>query len=125
MQDGQRYRPDQRGPFNLVNRVIWSWQGWQDAHRNEGSMRSWIYANILSDLAAFLLPLSAGERMFIVVLGLLILASELMNTAIERLADLVEPQENAAIKACKDAGSAAVAVTAIAGGVAWVMILLG
>lgn len=122
--DAERFRPGRRGPFNLVNRVIWSLDGWRDAWRNESSFRSWIYAVILSDLAAFLLPLSTGERLLIVVLGILILASELFNTALERLADLVDPAENEAIRATKDAGSAAVAVTAIAGGVAWAWVLV-
>lgn len=125
MPDQQRFQPGRLGPFNLGNRLLWSWKGGADAWRNESSFRSWVYANVLSDLAAFVLPLSATERLVIVVLGILVLAAELMNTAIERLADLVEPAEHAAIRACKDAGSAAVAVTAIAGGVAWVLALAG
>lgn len=124
MADDQHFKPGHRGPFNLVNRVVWSWNGCVDVWTRDSSFRSWVFANIISDFAAFMLPLTAGERMMIVVLGILVLASELMNTAIERLADLVEPRENDLIRACKDAGSAAVATTAIAGGVAWVMVLL-
>ncbi len=123
MAEKENFKPGHRGPFNLVNRVIWSWAGWTDAFRNETSMRSWVLANIISDALAFILPLTHGERTLIVVLGILVLAAELMNTAIERLADLVEPTRNDAIRACKDAASAAVAVTAIAAGVAWIMVL--
>lgn len=121
----QPFTHTKRGPLNLTNRVIWSLDGWRDAWAREGSLRSWVYAVVISDIAAFALPLTSGERLFIVVLWILILASELMNTAIERLCDLVEPGEDQAIRAAKDAGSAAVALTAIAGGVAWVWVLVG
>lgn len=91
-----------------------------DAWQNEPSFKSWVYVNVLSDLLVFVLPVPVALKALIVALGVLILAMELMNTAIERLADLVEPRQNDLIRACKDAGSAAVAVAAIAGGIAWV-----
>ncbi len=109
----------------LKNRVFWSWAGWRDAWSNEHSFRSWVYANILSDTLAFVLPISNGERMVIVVLGVVVLASELFNTAIERLTDLVTDEHHELAGRSKDAGSAGVAVTAIAAGVAWGFALVG
>ena len=41
----------------------------------------------------------------------------------EVVAGLVEPKDNPLIKACKDAGSAAVAVAGLAGGAAWLFAL--
>ena len=121
----QPFEPGRRGPFNLTNRVIWSLEGWANTFRTEFSFRSWVLANIVSSGLAFMLPIAEFERLIIVVLGVLVLAAELLNTAIEHLADLVEPAKNPAIKACKDAASAGVAVTACAAGVAWTFALAG
>lgn len=106
-------------------RVIWSIDGWRHAWKTEHSFRTWVWANVVSDVLAFSLPIGGGERLVIVVIGVLILAAELLNTAIEALADLVDGKPNPAIKACKDMGSAAVAITALAGGVAWLWALFG
>lgn len=115
--------PERRSFLNLSNRVIWSLEGSHDAWKNEASFRSWVYVNLLSDALVFLLPVALPYKALIVALGLLILAVELVNTALERLADLVEPKDNPLIKACKDAGSAAVAVAGLAGGAAWLFAL--
>lgn len=115
--------PERRSFLNLSNRVIWSLEGSHDAWQNEASFRSWVYVNLLSDALVFLLPVALPYKALIVALGLLILAVELVNTALERLADLVEPKDNPLIKACKDAGSAAVAVAGLAGGTAWLFAL--
>jgi diacylglycerol kinase (ATP) len=54
-----------------------------------------------------------------------VVASELINTAIERTVDLVTQEHHDLAREAKDTGSAFVALTAIACGVAWAVILLG
>ena len=78
-----------------------------------------------SVFAAFLLPLDTAERALILALGILILAAELMNTGIENAVDQISKEEHPLAKKAKDAASAAVAVTGIAAGVAWAVILIG
>ena len=56
--------------------------------------------------------------------GILILAAECLNTAIERIVDDISIKQRPAAKHAKDAGSAAVAITAIATGVAWLVIIV-
>ena len=107
------------------NTVLWSWQGWCAAWASEKTLRQWFVVNVLSAALALTLELTAGERALILALGLLILAAELANTAIETLCDHVRPDIHPAIKKVKDCGSAFVALTAVAGGVAWLAILLG
>ncbi|WP_321831044.1 diacylglycerol kinase [Thalassovita sp.] len=109
----------------LKLRCIWSWAGWLDSWRTEHSFRSWIWANLASAALAFTLPLSPGERALILSLGILVLAMELMNSAIERVVDYISLDQHELAKQAKDAGSAAVAVTGIAAGVAWVVVLWG
>jgi diacylglycerol kinase (ATP) len=109
----------------LKHRCIWSWAGGLDSWRTEHSFRSWVWANLASAALAFTLPLSAGERALILSLGILVLAMELMNSAIERVVDYISLDQHELAKQAKDAGSAAVAVVAIATGVAWVVVLWG
>ena len=53
-----------------------------------------------------------------------ILIVELLNTAIEKLSDRVTRDNDPAIKAVKDMGSAAVGLSLLAAGVVWLWILI-
>lgn len=109
----------------FANTCIWSVQGWRAAWASEKSLRQWTLVNLLSATLAFTLDLTSGERALIVALGLVVLAAELLNTAIEEVVDLVSPGPHPRAGKTKDCGSAGVALAALAGGAAWVVILLG
>ena len=108
----------------LVNTFTWSVNGWRAAWTTEKSLRQWLVINILSVALAFYLDLRTGERALVVALGLLIMAAELFNTAIEELVDHISEERHPRLGKIKDCGSAAVALTALAGGLAWVVILI-
>jgi diacylglycerol kinase (ATP) len=107
------------------NTVVWSWAGWSAAWASEKTLRQWTIVNILSAALAFWLDLTAAERALILALGLLILAAELLNTAVEETVNYISTDRHPLAKKAKDCGSAGVALTALAGGVAWVVILIG
>jgi diacylglycerol kinase (ATP) len=109
----------------LANTCRWSLDGWRAAWRSEKSLRQWALANLLSAALALALDLTAGERALILALGLLVLAAELMNTAIEEVVDYISTDRHPQAGKAKDCGSAAVAITAIAAGMAWVVVLIG
>jgi diacylglycerol kinase (ATP) len=109
----------------LKLRTIWSWAGLVETWRTEYSFRTWVVANAISAALALALPLSAGERALILALGLLVLVIELLNTAVERAVDYTSTATHPLAKAAKDAASGAVAVAAVAAGVAWAAILWG
>lgn len=109
----------------FVNTCRWSLQGWRAAWATERSLRQWSLVNLISATLAFTLDLTTGERALILALGLLVLAAELFNTAIEEMVDLAMPERHPRAGKAKDCGSAAVALTALAGGLAWLVILLG
>ncbi|MCW1951236.1 MAG: diacylglycerol kinase [Octadecabacter sp.] len=105
-------------------RCIWSWSGVRDTWASEPSFRSWVWANVVSGgLAVWLL--SGAELALILALGVLVLAAELINTAVERAVDLISLEQSELARMAKDAGSAGVAVTAVAAGVAWGVVLMG
>lgn len=109
----------------FANTVIWSTDGLRAAWATEQSLRQWVVVNAISASGALILDLSTAERALILALGLLVLAAELANTAIEEVVDYISEDSHPRARKAKDCGSAAVALTAIAGGVAWLVILLG
>lgn len=107
----------------IGNTMRWSYEGWVSAWAREKSLRQWTLVNALSIALSLAVEMSAGERALIYALGILVLAAELANTAIEEVVDYISQDIDPRAKRAKDAGSAAVALTAIAGGVAWLVIL--
>lgn len=108
----------------LRDRTRWSWQGVVASYRDEYSFRVWVWANVISAALAIWLPIG-GARALILVLGLLVLVAELFNTAIERAVDHTSTEHNVLAGQAKDAASGAVALTAVAAGVAWAIALIG
>lgn len=109
----------------LANTAIWSWDGFRAAWATEKTLRQWTLANVLSAVLAFSLDLTSTERALVLALGLLVLAAELINTSIEEVVDHISPVTDPRAKKAKDCGSACVALTALAAGVAWVVVVLG
>lgn len=110
---------------HVEQRSKWSWAGLSASWKSEYSFRGWVWANLVSAGLALILPLGGAERGMILVLGLLVIAAELINTAIEETVDYISTDLHPSAGRAKDAGSAAVMVTAIATGVAWVVALVG
>ena len=111
--------------LRVRQRAIWSWDGFAHVYETEGSLKQWLVANAAFAALAFALPLSAGERGMLLMGGIIVLAAECMNTAIERVVDDIGTEKRDAAKYAKDCGSAAVAVTAVAVGVAWASVIVG
>ena len=105
----------------IRNRAIWSWNGFRHVAKTEGSLWQWIIANIISASLTFFVPMTFTQQAMILAGGILILAAECLNTAIERIVDDISAEQRPAAKQAKDAGSAAVAITAIATGVIWLV----
>jgi diacylglycerol kinase (ATP) len=89
------------------------------------SLRQWTLANALSAALVFALDLTPAERGLLLALGLLVLAAELINTAVEEVVDHLSPGPDPRARKAKDLGSACVALAALAAGVAWGVVLLG
>ena len=110
--------------IKIKNRTVWSWYGFHHVAKTEGSLWQWIIANIISGSLTFFLPITFTQQAIILAGGILVLAAECLNTAVERIVDDISIKQRPAAKHAKDAGSAAVAITAIATGVAWLVIIV-
>lgn len=108
----------------LLGRFIYSWAGLKVAWVEEHSFRFWAALNVLSACVAIALPIEGWSRALILCLGILILAAEAFNTAIERVVNHLSPDAHPLAKAAKDTGSLGVAITAFAAGVAWVLAVI-
>jgi diacylglycerol kinase (ATP) len=92
----------------LVNATIHSLRGLRFTITNETAVRQdAIVLGLAIPLALFL---SSGPAWYVVMIGVLLvlLAVELLNTAIEKLSDHVTPEHHVEIGIIKDAASAAV-----------------
>jgi len=100
-----------------------SWNGLAFAVRSEQAIREELAALILSVPLAWLIGTTPARRIEMVAVLLLLLVVELLNTAIEKLADRLTTDHDPQIGRVKDMGSAAVGVALIIAGVVWLFAL--
>ncbi|MDR0699989.1 MAG: diacylglycerol kinase family protein [Tannerella sp.] len=92
--------------------------------RHEHNVKLHCLIGIYTILAGFLLNISATEWIAVVVVCGCVLASEALNTAVERLADVVSPEYSEAIKKVKDLAAGGVLFMAIAAAIIGLIIFL-
>jgi diacylglycerol kinase len=98
--------------------------GFTHAVRAEQNMRIHCFAALVVIAAGCILKLAVWEWVAIVLSIGLVISSECMNTALERLADRISGEMNPLIKQAKDCGSAAVLVLAVTAAVVGGMIFI-
>lgn len=91
---------------------VFALHGLQYAFINERNFRIEMIAATAACIAAYMLHISAIEW-FVVVLNIgFVISAELINTAIEKLCDLVSKEKNPLIKIVKDVAAGAVLLAA-------------
>jgi diacylglycerol kinase (ATP) len=99
-------------------------RGLSFAARSEAAFREEvILLAIALPVGIFIAP-SAGWYVAMVTALFVVMAVELLNTSVEKLADHITPEWNAQIGIIKDMGSAAVFATLCAAGLIWLAALL-
>jgi diacylglycerol kinase (ATP) len=93
------------------------------AIRSEQAVREELVALLLSLPAAWLIGTTPLRRVELVVVVALVLVVELLNTAIEKLADRLTTEHDPQIGRVKDMGSAAVGVALLMAGLFWLFAL--
>ena len=104
--------------------VAWrfAFRGLAAAASQESSVRLLLALGVVAISAAVLLRVSTTELFIVVVISLVVLATELMNSAIETLADAVHPDYNEIVGRAKDISAAAVLVMVVAAGIVGLVI---
>jgi diacylglycerol kinase (ATP) len=105
----------------LLRAVINSWNGLRFALRSEAAFRQELAVFLPAVPLAFLIADNAWKRLALIAILMLLFVVELLNTAIEKLADRVTPAIEPQIGWVKDMGSAAVGVTLLIAGAMWLL----
>ena len=105
--------------FRLWRATLNSRNGLIFAVRSEQAIREELVALALSLPMAWLCGATLMRRVELVGMVLMVVVVELLNTAIEKLADRLTRDHDPQIGRVKDLGSAAVGVAVIFGGLFW------
>jgi diacylglycerol kinase (ATP) len=103
--------------------TINSWNGLKFAIRSEQAVREELVALLLAIPLAFIVGTTAVRRLELIVVVLLLIAVELLNTAIEKLSDRLTREIDPQIRDVKDMGSAAVLAALVIAGATWLFAL--
>ncbi len=103
--------------------TINSWRGLRFAVRSEQAIREELVALLIAVPAAWLIGTTSARRVELVAVVALVIMTELLNTAIEKLADRLTTDHDPQIGHVKDMGSAAVGVALAIAGLLWLFAL--
>lgn len=88
----------------------YAWKGIRSALRSERNFQFHLFTTLFVCLLGFILQLSTAEWVAIVLCIGLVLTAELLNTAIEKVVDLISPEWNEKAGCIKDIAAGAVLI---------------
>jgi len=112
-----------RTPARIVKATVWSLQGLRAAWLHESSFRLEVYLLLVLAPLALWLGQTPVERALMIGSALLVLAAELLNSAIEAVIERYGPEFHELAGRAKDMGSAAVFVLMMNVLLVWGLIL--
>jgi diacylglycerol kinase (ATP) len=107
----------------LLKATLNTWHGLVFAARSEAAFRQELVLLVIAVPLAFVIADGAWKRLLLIGVVLLLLVVELLNTAIEKLADRVSLQIEPQIGSVKDMGSAAVGLALLIAAAVWLLAL--
>ena len=96
-----------RNSFKYAIEGIWT------SLKTERNMKIHIFIMILVIIAGIILKINKSEWIICIILFAIVIGSELFNTSIETIVDMVMPEKNEKAKIAKDVSAGAVLVVAI------------
>lgn len=108
----------------FIRGFYFAFSGLAYAFKTQRNFRVHCAAVVIISLLSFYLNLNSSEWLWMVAAMALVLITELMNTSIEALVDLVSPQYNKKAGIAKDVAAAMVLLSAIAALLIGIIILL-
>jgi len=107
--------------YRIWRATINSWRGMVAAAQSEAAFREELVALALSVPLAFIIAAEAWKRLALIGVILLLMAVEMLNTAIEKLSDHVTATHHPDIGRIKDMASAGVGVALAIAGLTWLL----
>jgi diacylglycerol kinase (ATP) len=112
-----------RGPRQIYKALIWSLQGLRATWTFEASFRLEVYLSIVLFPLGLWLGRGAVEKALLAGCLILVLAAEILNSAIEAVVDKTTPEFHELAGRAKDMGSAAVFLLMLNVVLCWGLIL--
>ena len=112
-----------RHPSRILKATQWSLQGLRAAWLHESSFRLEVYLLVVAVPLGLWLGQTGVERALLLGSCLLVLATELLNSAVEAVIERYGPEHHELAGRAKDMGSAAVFVTMMNVILVWAMVL--
>lgn len=101
-------------PFHRFRKSFFdALSGLKYAFQNEQNFRAQSVIAFFVLVATFFFPLRQWEIILVITMALVVLVTELLNTAIERFTDLLKPRLHHYVKAVKDIMAGAVLLTSL------------
>ena len=107
----------------LLRATVNTWKGLIAATRSEEAFRQELVALVIAVPLAFIVADDPWKRLALIGVVLFLLAVEMLNTAIEKLADRLTTDHDLQIGRVKDMGSAAVGIALVIAGLTWLLAL--
>jgi diacylglycerol kinase (ATP) len=107
--------------FRILRASMNSWRGLVAAAKSEAAFREELVALAFAVPLAFVIASQPWKRLALIGVILLLMAVELLNTALEKLSDHVSPAQHPDIGRIKDMSSAAVGVALAIAGFTWLV----
>jgi diacylglycerol kinase (ATP) len=105
--------------LRVVRAAQYSEQGLRSAWRDEAAFRQELVLVLVLAPLTLWLPLARTDTVLLLVLMGLVLVAELLNSGLEAVVDVASPEFHALAAKAKDCGSAAVLLSLILLGGAW------
>ena len=112
-----------RGPAGVMKAAIWSIQGLRSAWLHESSFRLEVCLFVVLGPLGWLLGADGVERALLIGSCLLVMAMELMNSALEAVIERYGAEHHELAGRAKDMGSAAVFVLMLNVILVWALVL--
>jgi len=116
-------KPGKSGFRRIVDATYYSWLGFVAAIKHEAAFRQELVIFTVGTVLAFFLADTITHFLLLTIPLLLILLTELLNSAIEAVVDRFGPEQHELSGRAKDMGSAAVFVALSIATLSWVSII--
>ena len=106
------------------NSFTYAWDGIKAVFRTEHN--TWIHLalTVVALLLGFILKISRGEFLVLLIVMTMVWTAEIFNTALEKTMDFISKEKHPQIKLVKDLAAAAVLLTALSALVAGAIIFI-
>lgn len=116
-------KPGHKGLIRLIHATRYSFQGLRALWRHEAAFRQEVVLSLLLTPVIIIVDVTPSERALLVVSLLVVLITEMLNSAIEVVVDRIGHEEHVLSGRAKDMGSAAVMLSLIGAAIVWGIVL--